>query len=321
MPALTKDGRILAVPLVERGYDVIEVPLDGSPPRDVIATPRNEVAPSWSPDGSRFAYVTDRTGLDQMWLRNRSQGSEQLIVGPKSLPGLSYKGMLDSAISPDGTHVAFRVDEGGSLSVRISSLSGDTPVRLWNDPNQQQRGAAWSPDGGWIAFYGFRDGRNSISKVRVGGSVAPDLITYTSDPQPVRWSPDGAWIAYRDGPQLRLVSPDGQQKRVVSASKWQTYGWSKDSMALYGIITDAQRHNILARIDLASAKETKIADYGLSGGSDDFANIGPDFPYRGFSLHPDGKSFLTSVYRAKSQIYLLRDFDRPVRLIDRWLGK
>jgi hypothetical protein len=46
-----------------------------------------------------------------------------------------------------------------------------------------------------------------------------------------------------------------------------------------------------------------------------------DFPYRGFSLHPDGKSFLTSIYRAKSQIYLLRDFNRPVRLIDRWLGK
>jgi len=24
------------------------------------------------------------------------------------------------------------------------------------------------------------------------------------------------------------------------------------------------------------------------------------------------------VYRAKSQIYLLRDFNRPLRLIDRW---
>jgi len=44
-----------------------------------------------------------------------------------------------------------------------------------------------------------------------------------------------------------------------------------------------------------------------------------DFPYRGFSLNPDGKSFLTSVYRAKSQIYLLQDFNRPLRLIDRWL--
>jgi len=123
------------------------------------------------------------------------------------------------------------------------------------------------------------------------------------------------------------VSPDGKQKRVVSERKWETYGWSKDGMALYGIAVDEHRHHILARVDIlaqteaAAARETKIADYGLTGGAVDFGYLLADFPYRGFSLHPDGKSFLTSIYRAKSQIYLLRDFNRPVRLIDRWLGK
>jgi serine/threonine protein kinase/Tol biopolymer transport system component len=320
-PAVSADGRILAVPLMERGYDVIEVPLDGSPPRDIVATPRDEVAPSWSPDGSRFAYVTNRSGVEQLWLRNRNQGLEQLIAGPKDFPGTTSPLFLDSAISPDGARVAYRMEDGRDFSVWISSLSGDTPSRLWNDPAQQQRGAAWSPDGAWIAFYSVRDGRNTISKARVGGNAAPDLIAYTSEPQPVRWSPDGAWIAYRDGAQLRLVSPDGKQKRVVSERKWETYGWSKDGTALYGIAVDEHRHHILARIDVASAHETKIADYGLTGGAVDFGYLLADFPYRGFSLHPDGKSFLTSIYRAKSQIYLLRDFNRPVRLIDRWLGK
>ena len=42
-----------------------------------------------------------------------------------------------------------------------------------------------------------------------------------------------------------------------------------------------------------------------------------EFSYRGFSLHPDGKSFLTSVLRVKTQIYLLENFDRPTRLLDR----
>ena len=320
-PAVSKDGRIMALPLIERGYDIIEVPLDGSPPRDVIATPRDEVAASWSPDGSRFTYITNRSGMDQVWLRNRNQGLEQLIAGPKEFPGVPSLQFLDSAISPDGTRVAYRRESGREFSVWISSLSGDTPVRLWNDPAQEQRGPAWSPDGAWIAFYSVRDGHNSISKARVGGSTAPELITYTSEPQPVRWSPDGAWIAYRDGQALRLVSPDGKQKRAVSGRKFETYGWSKDSSALYGIALDEQRHHILARIDVASARETKIADYGLTTGAVDFGYLLGDFPYRGFSLNPDGKSFLTSIYRAKSQIYLLRDFNRPVRLIDRWLGK
>jgi serine/threonine protein kinase len=41
------------------------------------------------------------------------------------------------------------------------------------------------------------------------------------------------------------------------------------------------------------------------------------FPFRGFSLNPDGESFLTSIYRMKSQLYLMEGFDRPVRLLDR----
>jgi hypothetical protein len=32
----------------------------------------------------------------------------------------------------------------------------------------------------------------------------------------------------------------------------------------------------------------------------------------------DGKSFLTSVSRVRTQIYLMKDFDRPVRLAHRW---
>jgi len=319
IPAVSRDGRVLALPVMERGYDVIEVPLDGSPPRDIVATPRDEVAPSWSPDGSRFAYSTNRSGEAQLWLRNRSQGLEQLISSPKDFPGTSSPAFLDSSISPDGRRVAYRMEDGRDFSIWISALSGDTPVQLWKDPSQVQRGATWSPDGAWIAFYGVKDGRFTVSKARVGGNSPPDLITYTSEPQPVRWSPDGAWIAYRDGQQLLLVSPDGKQKRVVSMHRWETYGWSKDSATLYGIFVDERRHMVLGSIQVASARESKIADYGLTSGAVDFGSLLADFPYRGFSLNPDGKSFLTSVYRAKSQIYLLRDFNRPLRLLDRWL--
>ncbi|HMC57586.1 MAG TPA: hypothetical protein VKJ01_00205 [Candidatus Solibacter sp.] len=48
----------------------------------------------------------------------------------------------------------------------------------------------------------------------------------------------------------------------------------------------------------------------------DYANYIAEFPIRGFSLHPDGKSFLTSVAHGRSQIVLLRGFDRSTRLFD-----
>ena len=43
-----------------------------------------------------------------------------------------------------------------------------------------------------------------------------------------------------------------------------------------------------------------------------------NFPVRGFSLNPDGKSFLTSVFRARTQIYLMRGYHPTTRLLD-WL--
>ena len=48
-PSLSPDGRTLAYATGEEGYDVIEVPLDGSASRDVIATSRSEVAPDLGP--------------------------------------------------------------------------------------------------------------------------------------------------------------------------------------------------------------------------------------------------------------------------------
>jgi hypothetical protein len=64
-PSLSPDGTTLAFTSGELGYDVIDVPLNGSPTRHVIATARRETAPASAPDGLHFAYVTDRSGLPE----------------------------------------------------------------------------------------------------------------------------------------------------------------------------------------------------------------------------------------------------------------
>jgi hypothetical protein len=154
-------------------------------------------------------------------------------------------------------------------------------------------------------------------KTRVGGSAHPELLAYTAGLFPVRWSPRDDWIAYRDGETLRIVSPDARQNRVISHRAWETYGWSKDGATLYGIGYGENRRFMLSSIDLASGRETQVADLGILPAID-FGGIVSELPYRGFSLHPDGKSFLTSVLRVKMQIYLMKDFDRSARLADFW---
>jgi dipeptidyl aminopeptidase/acylaminoacyl peptidase len=321
--ALSPDGRTLAFQTGDTGYGLLEVPLNGAPPTRVVTTDRHEVAPSWAPDGVHFAYVTDRNGHDEIWLRNRADGSDRRIVSTLDFPhGVPGDTLLDCAISPDGSRVAYRYDTGSRVSIWISSLAGDTPVALYDDPQQAwQRGPSWSPDGNSMAYYSVNDGKPAVMKIRVGSLHPPDLVTYVATARPVRWSPKGDWIAWNDAGKLTLISPDGKQRKIVSQKEWFTYGWSKDGDALFGVGLSENRHLIIGRIDAASERETTVADLGPAPAVLDLAQYQSDFPYRGFSLRPDGKSFLTSALGIKGDIWLLENFDAHVGLLDRVLRR
>jgi TolB protein len=318
LPSISTDGHTLAFSSGQLNYEIVEVPLNGSGVRELIATTQNAVAPEWAPDGIRFVYSTDRSGAAEIWLRNRADGSERLIVGRREFPEGST--LMDCAISPDGGRVAFRPsDIRGEVSIWISPLSGESPVRLWDDPaKSQQRGPSWSPDGDRIAYYGVYKGAPAVMKAKVGGHAPAEFLAPQKRAYPVRWSPRGDWIAYHDGDALRLVSPDGSQNRTLSSNFWETYGWSKDAHEIYGIVHTENGRLLLSKVDVATKSETPIGDLGPVPAEFDLSDVLDAYSYRGFSMHPDGKSFLTSVYRVRTQIYLMKDFDRPVRLADRW---
>jgi eukaryotic-like serine/threonine-protein kinase len=320
--ALSLDSHTLAFQAGEAGYDLIEIPLNGAPPTPVLATDRDEVAPSWAPDGVHFAYATNRDGTYEIWLRNRQDGSERLVASEHDFPDGRSDGFLDCEISPDGSRVAYRRFAGASVEIWISSLAGGTPVRLYNDPrNVFQRGAAWSPDGNWIAYYSTYEGKPAVLKIRVGANREPELVAYASDLNPVRWSPRGDWIAWNDGHKLALASADGKQKRIVSQKQWLTYGWSQDGNSLYGVGVTENRRLSLGRVEISGPREQVAADLGPLPAALDLADFQGDFPYRGFSMRADGKSFLTSVLSIKGDIWLLEDFDRRISWVDRLLQR
>jgi len=69
------------------------------------------------------------------------------------------------------------------------------------------------------------------------------------------------------------------------------------------------------------AREDVVASLGPLLAAPDLADFQGDFPYRGFSLRPDGKSLLTSVLTVKGDLWLLEDFDRRIGWLDRLLRK
>jgi TolB protein len=88
-PTFSPDGRYIAVAFNNNGqYDVYRLNSDGSGRMALTKTPLwvaaqpgtqkpwNNVSPAWSPDGSRIAFLTDRTGRWEIWVMN-ADGSNQ----------------------------------------------------------------------------------------------------------------------------------------------------------------------------------------------------------------------------------------------------
>jgi len=79
-------------------------------------------------------------------------------------------------------------------------------VRTLLAEEHEDYGAAWSPDGRWLAFQGHLEGSDDIWLVRIGGNERPTRLTQfgpgadTGEPD---WSPDGRTLAFSsNGPPL-----------------------------------------------------------------------------------------------------------------------
>jgi Tol biopolymer transport system component len=68
----------------------VEQQINGEEPRSW-----NNVAPTWSPDGSQIAFLTDRTGQWEIWVM-QADGSDQHPLLPQEVqaqPNLQFNGV------------------------------------------------------------------------------------------------------------------------------------------------------------------------------------------------------------------------------------
>ena len=83
--------------LTETSYlTLVQQQLDGQDPHSF-----NNASPTWSPDGSQIAFLTDRTGAWEIWVMN-ADGSDQRPMFPAGTLAdltLQYNGMDEQALS------------------------------------------------------------------------------------------------------------------------------------------------------------------------------------------------------------------------------
>lgn len=157
-PTLSPDGRTVAF-YSSRGLFSIEIYLANAETGKITAqlgslnSPRHfdalsfiNSAGTWSPDGSRFAYVVYQNGNQVMQIYDVQRRRTERTL---KTPGIGAA--LDPAWSPDGRTIAFVGQVGGISDLYTYDLASDRVTRLTSDRYAQLQ-PAWSPDGRSLAF-------------------------------------------------------------------------------------------------------------------------------------------------------------------------
>ena len=205
--------------------DLYTLSVAGGQATRIIGDMSFESQPRFSPDGRTIAFLSDRSGVENLWLAD-ADGTDPRAVTTDGLTKAGPQAMSSPAWTPDGeyivvskvrpperTHALFMFHQDGGSGVRIGSeppppSSGGAGPRP-QPPNRL--GAAASADGRFI-YYTERNGSFSYN------AQFPLWQVIRFD----RQTGETATITNAQGSAMRpVLSPDGTQ--LVYATRFETH--------------------------------------------------------------------------------------------------
>jgi Tol biopolymer transport system component len=186
---LAAKGNRLLYSTVSINYDIHRVDLNAADakPERFLSSTRFESEPSYSPDGKRIAFSSNRGGVRQIWVADADGSNLSPLTSFSSGVAGSPKW------SPDGRFVVFDARPEGNADIYTVPAAGGAVKRLADHPAQDHI-PTWSPDGKWIYFGSERAGRHEIFCMRPDGSSVQQMTHDGGYYGMV--APDGRWLYY-----------------------------------------------------------------------------------------------------------------------------
>jgi Tol biopolymer transport system component/tRNA A-37 threonylcarbamoyl transferase component Bud32 len=213
-PAVSSRGNRLAYESVSTDTNIWRywLPRQGEAAR----APERVLSSTWldseghiSPDGTRIAFSSTRSGAREIWTCDRDGGNLLRLTSLGRSCG-------SARWSPDGRYIAFDSDVKGNWDIFIVSADGGSPRALTEDPGEDSR-PSWSHDNRWVYFGSFRSGSFQIWKTPPEGGEAVQ-VTENGGYNPVE-SPDGRFLYFASGANGREIHKRalerGQGTRVL----------------------------------------------------------------------------------------------------------
>jgi dipeptidyl aminopeptidase/acylaminoacyl peptidase len=226
------------------------VPVDGSAePRQFTAGTKSDTCPRWSPDGTKLAFVSNRsTDTDQLYVMPSDGGEPRALTDLKEdvseicwspdstqiafvarVPDDAYDVKDDKRRSPRRfTRLQFKLDNVGWVGDRrqhvfVAPADGSVAPRQVTKGDFEHEWPVWSPDGAQIAFSAGRHENWDIELATDIFVTSPEggepqrltsTVGFASEPE---WSPDGSHIAYHYNPAV-FDEPRHTQAAVISSA-------------------------------------------------------------------------------------------------------
>lgn len=256
--------------------------------------PGYEGEPTFSPDGETIAYVSDRSGNFEIYLKQISGGPDVNLTN-------SSADDVQPAFSPDGKQIAFVSSrEGGTDIVTFfapgsAAIGGDIWVMpaLGGSPHRVAKLGnfpSWTPDGSAVVYAsGPWFGRKIYRVPTVGGEPKEIPVRFSEGAvlhaQYPSYSPDGRWIVLQDQEQVLVVPGTGGEAKAIA--RGQRPLWNVDSSAILYSNTETGKNESLWQIPFSTAKgevSGPASPLTVGHGQDTQAAVSQDGKYVAFSV-------------------------------------
>ncbi|EFH85503.1 alpha/beta hydrolase family protein [Ktedonobacter racemifer] len=235
---------------------------------------RSATGASFSPDGQHISFLTNITGVAEVWSVSIDQPNLQEPAWPRQL---TFRGerVSGATFAPHADTLLVSGDIGGNERAQLFLLSADGSEfrALTEKPEVMHSFGGWSPDGERIVYNSNeRDARFfDVYEMQVSTGECRLLLEQDGSNMPVRYSPDGKQVLVRrveslsrnalilidiDSGEARDLTPDLGEGAALHATPF----WSADRKGLYLLCNRERDFLSLAYLDLATTELRYLSD-------------------------------------------------------------